>query len=114
MKFARKLAVLALLSVTFVGAPVARAEQSETTAREPAAAKKKKKSKAKAGSHKAKGKTNKKSAKKATKKAARAASRAKSHSPAPGNSAVPDPYTDLSTEKKDDLPPPANTTPSDE
>ena len=115
MRFAQKLALLALVSVTFLAAPLARAEQDEATMREPAAAKKKKKRSAKAKSHKAKAGKHRR-AKKASGHASKpkqthAPSRA---APTAGNTGVPDPYSDLSNEKKDDLPPPANTEPKDE
>jgi Ni/Co efflux regulator RcnB len=114
MKFAQKLAMVAL-AVTFLAAPLARAEQDETSVRTPAASKKKKKTKKHSKAHKAKAK-----AKGKAKKAAHHAARPKTHAPAPGaaapagNTGVPDPYSDVSNEKKDDLPPPANTEPKDE
>lgn len=108
-----KLLVVVALAFAFVGTPLLRAEQDESQMREPSAAKKKKKAK-KSKKGKAKPAKQKRAKKAAAKRETRAKSHAPTHAPTGGNTDVPDPYSDISNEKKDDLPPPVNTEPKDE
>ncbi len=116
MRFFKKLAILAV-AVTFLGAPLVSSANEGHETREPSAAKKKKTKKAKGKAGKAKKGGKKAGAKRAAHAPAKHAAKGKSHAPAHGAAPadqVPDPYSDVSNDKKDDLPPPANTEPKDE
>lgn len=124
MNFSRKLVLIAVLAFSFLAGPMAQAE--EGVHRHPAAehgkkakkkkpAKKSKATKSKTARSKNAGKRG--SAKHAKKPAAPAGqAKHKSHMPTQPESkeAGPGEYQEISNEKKDELPPPANVEPKDE